>query len=434
MQTQAPLAKNWAVRFFTIWTGQAFSMFGSLLVQFALVWYLTRETGSATVLATASLFALLPQILLGPLAGAYVDRHNRRVVMIVSDSITALATLLLAGLFAMGWIQPWHVFVLMAVRSACGAFQWPAMSASTTLIVPKEHLTRVGGLNQMLQGLMGLVAPPVGALLVSVLPTQGVLMIDVGTALLAVLPLLFIPVPQPSQLDAGEGHGLSLLLADMRVGLRFMLGWPGLLGIGVIATLINFLLTPMGALMPLLITRHFGLGALELGLTDTAWGLGIIAGGLLLGAWGGFRRRIMTSLAGIVGLGVGVLVLGLAPANMFWLALAGMALVGLMNAFANGPLHAILQAVVPPEMQGRVMSLINTVAMGMSPLSLIIAGPLADAIDIRFWYLLGGGLTLLMGLVSFFVPAILNVESNHQQHTVPVEDSISDQAALISAD
>lgn len=435
MQTQAPLPENWAVRFFTIWTGQAFSMFGSSLVQFALVWYLTRETGSATVLATASLFALLPQILLGPLAGAFVDRNNRRVVMIVSDSITALSTLLLAVLFAMDWVQPWHVFVLMSIRSACGAFQWPAMSASTTLMVPKEQLTRVGGLNQMLQGLMGLVAPPVGALLISVLPTQGVLMIDVGTALLAVLPLLFIPIPQPVRqgADAGQAGQPESLWADMRTGLRFMLGWPGLLGIGIIATLINFLLTPMSALMPLLITKHFGLGALELGFTDTAWGAGIVAGGLVLGAWGGFKRRIMTSLAGIVGLGVGVVVVGLAPAKMFWLALAGMALVGVMNSFANGPLHAILQAVVPPEMQGRVMSLINTVAMGMSPLSLIIAGPLADAIDIRFWYLLGGSLTLLMGLVSFFIPAIINVESNHR-HTAPAEDAISDQVGLISAD
>lgn len=434
MQTQAPLPKNWAARFFTVWTGQAFSLFGSSLVQFALVWYLTRETGSATVLATASLFAMLPQILLGPLAGAFVDRNNRRVVMIVSDSITALATLLLAGLFALGWVQPWHVFVLMAIRSACGSFQWPAMSASTALMVPKEQLTRVGGLNQMLQGLMGLVAPPVGALLISVLPTQGVLMIDVGTALLAILPLLFIPIPQPVRqgADAAQAGQPESLWADMRTGLRFMLSWPGLLGIGIIATLINFLLTPMSALMPLLITRHFGLGALELGFTDTAWGAGIVAGGLILGAWGGFKRRIITSMAGIIGLGAGVVVVGLAPASMFWVALAGMALVGVMNSFANGPLHAILQAVVPPDMQGRVMSLINTVAMGISPLSLIIAGPLADAIDIRFWYLLGGGLTLLMGLASFFVPAIMNVESNHQHAAAP--EITPDDVALLSAD
>jgi DHA3 family macrolide efflux protein-like MFS transporter len=412
-----PLPKNWAARFFTIWTGQAISMFGSSLVQFALVWWLTRQTGSATILATASLVAMLPQVLLGPIAGAFADRHNRRVIMIVSDSLTALATLLLAVLFATGWIQIWHVYVLMAVRSVCGTFQFPAMSASTSVMVPKEQLTRVGGLNQMLQGLMGLVAPPVGALLISVLPTQGVLMIDVGTALLAVAPLLFIAIPQPVRRDmevAAAGAKPSLL-ADMKEGLTFVLAWPGLLAIGVMATIINFLLTPMGALMPLLITKHFGLGALELGFTDTAWGIGIIAGGIILSAWGGFKRRIFTTLMGIVGLGLGVVLVGIAPAGMFALALAGMVLIGAMNSFANGPLHAIVQTVVPAEMQGRVMSLIGTVAMAMSPLSLLIAGPLSDAFDIRVWYWLGGALSLLMGVIGFFIPAVVNVENNRRE-------------------
>jgi len=413
----APLPKNWATRFFTIWTGQAFSMFGSSLVQFALVWWLTRQTGSATILATASLVAMLPQVLLGPIAGAYADRHNRRVIMIVSDSLTALATLILVILFATGWIQIWHVYVLLAVRAVCGTFQFPAMSASTSLMVPKEQLTRVGGMNQMLQGLMGLVAPPVGALLISILSTQGVLMIDVGTALLAVVPLLIIPIPQPVRrdMDGARAETKPSLLADMKEGLAFVLAWPGLLAIGAMATIINFLLTPMSSLMPLLITKHFGLGALQLGLTDTAWGVGIIAGGIILSAWGGFKRRIFTSLMGIAGLGVGVIIVGLAPAGMFVMALIGMAVIGAMNSFANGPLHAILQAVVPAEMQGRVMSLIGTVAMAMSPLSLLIAGPVSDAFGIRTWYWLGGALSLLMGVIGFFIPAVVNVEHNRRE-------------------
>ncbi len=407
---------NWKPKFFTIFSGQAISLFGSSLVQFALIWYLTQQTGSATVLATATLIAMLPQILLGPFAGALVDRWNRRLVMIFADGLIALATLALAGLFWLGVAQIWHIYVILLIRSFGGAFHWPAMSASTSLMVPKEQLSRVAGANQTLQGLLGIVAPPTGALLIAVLPTQGVLLIDVFTALVAILPLLFIAIPQPILAETTSGEKNSYW-QDVRAGLRYVAAWPGLLAVGAMAVLINFLLTPTGALMPLLVTRHFGLGALELGFTDTLWGVGMIAGGVLLSLWGGFKRRIATSLTGILGIGLGVILVGLAPADKFWLALAGMSLAGLAGVFANGPLHAVLQSVVRPEMQGRVMSLISSGATAMTPLSLAVAGPLSDAIGIRIWYLFGGALCLLIGLIGFFIPAVMNIETNHSENS-----------------
>jgi len=399
---------NWKPRFFTIFTGQALSLFGSSLVQFALVWYLAQKTGSATILATASLVAMLPQVLLGPFAGALVDRWNRRLVMILADGLIALATLVLAGLFWMGTAQIWHIYAILLVRSLGGAFHWPAMSASTSLMVPKEQLSRVAGINQTLQGLVGIVAPPTGALLIGILPTQGVLLIDVFTALCAILPLLFISIPQPKTIVGAT----TSYWQDVRAGLAYVAAWPGLLAILVIALLINFLLTPTGSLMPLLITKHFGLGALELGFTDTLWGVGMIAGGLLLSVWGGFKRRIVTSLLGIVGIGVSVVLVGLAPANMFWLALVGMSISGLAQVLANGPLQAVIQSAVEPDMQGRVMALIGSGATAMTPLSLAVAGPVSDAIGIRAWYIFGGAACLLMGIVAFSVPAVMNVETN----------------------
>src|SRR5215203_5475339 len=170
-QPQA-IPQNWAARFFTVWTGQAFSLFGSALVQFALIWWLTQKSGSATVLAIATLVGMLPQIVLGPFAGALVDRWNRRVIMIVADAAIAISTLWLVYLFSTDVVQIWHVYAVMAFRSLGGAFHFPAMSASTPLMVPEEHLTRVNGLNQTLQGINGLIAPPVGALLIGALPTQ----------------------------------------------------------------------------------------------------------------------------------------------------------------------------------------------------------------------------------------------------------------------
>ena len=409
---------NWVARFFTIWTGQAFSLFGSQLVQFALVWWLAQKSGSATILAVATLVGMLPQILLGPFAGALVDRWNRRLIMIVADASIAGFTLLLAWLFATGRVQIWHVYAIMAIRALGTAFHFPAMSASTPLMVPEEHLTRLSGMNQTLQGLMALVAPPVGALLISVMPTQGVLFVDIGTALLAILPLLFLSIPQPERKVTSSHEGKPSLLQDVREGIAYVRGWPGLVAILLMAVVLNFLLTPTGSLMPLLITKHFGKGALEFGLTDSAWGLGVIAGGIVLGVWGGFKRRIITALVGITGIGAGVMMIAFAPSNGFLLALAAMVIIGVMNSMANGPLGALMQSIVRKDMQGRVMSLTNSAATAMTPIGLLIAGPVSDLIGIRTWYWIAGLISLLMGIAGFFIPAVMNVEDNHNTETV----------------
>jgi DHA3 family macrolide efflux protein-like MFS transporter len=405
---------RWAPRFFTIWGGQALSLLGSMLVQFALVWWLTQTTGSATVLATASLVAILPQVFIGPFAGTLVDRWNRRAIMIAADSLIALATLGLIFLFAAGRMQVWHVYTIMFFRSSVGAFQWPAMQASTSLMVPEKHLARVAGVNQTLAGVMNIISPPLGALLLSVLPLTGVMAIDVGTALLAVVPLLFIPIPQPPRrlAEGAAGQPRPSVLADLRVGLRYVAGWPGLMAIIVMAMLINFIVDPAFSLMPILVTKHFGGGALQLGWLESTWGIGVVIGGLVLSAWGGFRRRVVTSLLGVIGMGVGTIMVGMAPANAFPLALAGLFLGGFMNPITNGPLFAVLQSTVDADMQGRVFSLVNSGATAMMPLSLLIAGPVADALGVRVWYLVGGMACVVIGLIAFGVPAIMNVEKN----------------------
>ena len=213
---------NWKAPFFTIWTGQALSLVGSSVAQFALIWWLTTLTGSATVLATASLAALVPGIVLGPIAGAYVDRWNRRIVMIAADSLVALASLVLAGLFWMGSMEIWHVYLAMTLRSIGSSFHWPAMQASTSLMVPKEQLGRVAGINQTMNGVLNIVGPPIGALLMGLLPLEGIMMVDVGTAAFAIAPLLFVTVPQPRR-EARGGQDLAKpsIWADMREGLPF---------------------------------------------------------------------------------------------------------------------------------------------------------------------------------------------------------------------
>jgi len=413
--------------FFVIWIGQAFSLLGSQLVQFALIWWLTQETGSATVLATASLVGLLPQVFFGPIAGTLVDRWNRRVTMIVADGVIALATVGLAGLFLADMAQVWHVYLLMFVRAVAGGFHWPAMVASTSLMVPQEHLTRIQGLNQTLQGGLNIVSAPLGALLLEVLPLQGVLAIDVVTAIIAITSLLFVAIPQPQRRETPQAgaNGKSSVWAELREGLRYVRAWPGLLMILLMAVVINMVLTPASSLEPILITEHFHGGALQLGWLQSAFGVGVLLGGITLGVWGGFRRRIYTSLVGLLGIGAAFLIVGFAPGSVYALAVGGMFLGGVMMPITNGPLFAIVQAAVAPEMQGRVFTLIGSVGSGMAPLGLIVAGPVADLLGVRTWFVFGGAVTALMGGLGFFLPVVVNVEENRAGVVINVETATS---------
>jgi DHA3 family macrolide efflux protein-like MFS transporter len=182
-----------------------------MIVQFALVWWLTLATGSATVLATATIVALVPTILLGPFAGVLVDRWNRRWVLIFADVSIALCTLVLVFTSWAGVLATWQVFLVLFLRSLCGAFHWPAMQASTSLMVPRSMLSRIKGMDGVLYGILRIVAPPAGALLMLVLPLPAVLFVDIITAALAIGALLLFNIPQPMRADAGEVVTLRLI-------------------------------------------------------------------------------------------------------------------------------------------------------------------------------------------------------------------------------
>ncbi len=402
-------------KFSIIFAGQAFSLFGSWLVQFALVWWLTATSGSASTLAFASIMALLPQVLLGPFAGTLVDRWNRRRVMIVADGLLALVIVALGLLYAWGVVQIWHVFAAMFLRSLLGAFHWPAMQTATTMMVPEEHLSRVAGLNQSLQGLSNIVAPPLGAILLELLPIQGILFIDVGTAVLAIAPLLFVSVPQPV-MPEGQERGWRSALADMRGGMLYVWDWRGLRLIMVISMIINFLVNPGFTLLPILITKHFGGGALELAWMQSASGIGMILGGLTLGVWGGFKKRVVTAFSAVVVSGVFVVAIGMMPASLFLLAVGSMFCFAFLNAIANGTFFAAMQSIVPPEIQGRVFTLLASLSALMVPIGMAVAGPVADIFGERIWFVVGGITLTVLGVAAFFVPSIMNVEEEGMEN------------------
>lgn len=412
--------KNWKAPFFTIWIGQAFSLLGSQLVGFALVWYLTDLTGSATVLATAAMMEWLPRVFLGPVAGALVDRWNRRLVMLAADSLIALATGVMIYLGWSGVLEIWHLYALMLVRSIGGSFHFPAMLASTSLMVPEEQLSRVQGLNQLLQGVMNIAAPPLGAVLVELLPLHGVLAVDIGTAALAILPLLFIQIPQPETVASTE-VGKASLWSDMRAGLHYVWNWSGLRKVIFLAILINAISMPAFTLLPLLVKVEFVGGAMEIATVQSFWAIGFLLGGLLLSTWGGFRSKIFTATLAMFGSGVGMLVVGIAPQSALMLAASGMLVAGLMNVMLNGPAFALLQTIVRADMQGRVMSLVVSLANAMTPLGLALAGPLSEVTGVRTWFIVTSVVFALSGVYAFLNADVRDIEKN-QSAAVPEQD------------
>ncbi|NLS79393.1 MAG: MFS transporter [Chloroflexi bacterium] len=404
------MRKTWQLPFFTIWTGQAFSLLGSHLVKFALIWWLTESTGSAAVLATATTMGMLPTILLGPFAGTLIDRLKRKWVLILSDASTALFTVLLGLLFWLGIAQPWHVFLTILLRAVGDAFQNPTMMTTTAMMVPKEQLSRVAAMNQALQGILGFVAPGLGALLLALAPMQGILALDVVTAIIAIAPLFFVAVPQPA--PRAKRMTPRSFLADTGFGFRYIWDYRGLrhfVGTGVVVYLTGM---PMVAFVPLLITRHFQGGATELALVQSALGIGAILGGLIASVWGGFRRKMTTVVVGSTVSVLGWLIVPLLPAQAYRIAVALYFVAAIAQAIRLAPTQAIMQSIIPPEVQGRVFSCDSSLRQASGPLALFIAAPIAEAVGVRPVMVFGALGCLLATALRYWIHDVYDIEDS----------------------
>lgn len=398
---------SWGRRFFTVWTGQAFSLLGSQLVQFALIWWLTVETGSAIVLTIASIMGILPEIFLTPIAGALVDRWNRRRVMIAADLLTAAVTLVLMVLFALGLVEVVHVLLALLLRSLFSGFHWTSMQASTTLMVPEVHLARISGLNQSVRGMASILAPPLGAVLIAALPMYLVLSVDVITALIAVLSLMVVRIPE---IRKAMVKGKMSITGDLREAWTYLRSWKGAVFLMIIFMFINFLINPAFALLPLLTVKHFGGGAMEYAFLESLAGLGMVLGGLFLGLWGGTTRKVVTCMAATGLCGIGVFTIGIVPPSGYMVAALGCLVIGLTLPIINGTVVAIMQKGIRADMQGRALALLGSGVAAMSPVGLILAGPIADAAGIQPWFIVGGTAMFLTAIGSVFMPVIMHME------------------------
>ena len=368
--------------FLTIWVGQVVSLVGSGLTGFALGVWVFEQTGSATAFALIGLSAVLPRVILSPLAGALVDRWDRRRVMILSDAGAGLSTLVIVLLL---WthrlgsqgltFRIWPIYALTFVNAAFGTLQWPAFAATTSLLVSKKNLGRANGLMQFGQAASEILAPALAGVLMGIIHLEGVILIDVATFLFAVLTLLLVHFPRP-EASAQTGPGKTTLWHDLTLGWRYISARPGLKGLLLFFAVVNFLWGMVGALITPMILSWASSD--ELGLIIAIAGAGMFAGSLLMSAWGGPRRRINGVLNFELLSGLCFVLMGLQPS--FWPVAAGAFGAHVTIAVVYGSNQAIWQSKVAPQVQGRVFATQQMVARAASPLAYLLAGPLADGV------------------------------------------------------
>jgi len=393
-----------------VFGGQGLSLLGSALTQFVLLWWITDTTGSLSALATAGMAALLPQALLAPLGGTLADRYSRRLLMIGADVVSALCMVVLIALFLTDTVNLVHVYVMMAIRSAMQAFQAPASAASVAMLVPPSFLTRAAGLNQSVQSMTVVAAAPLGAFALGVMPLGWALAIDVVTALAGIVPLLIFEVPQPKPRRARQGTITSDLWAEFKEGVSLVWSSPGLRRLyGLIAGVV-LVVMPSFTLVPLLVKNHFGGGAHQVALMEGLSGVGMVLGGILVAVMVP-RRHILWVLLGFSASCLSLSLTALVPEGMFGFAVVWWFISGTTFVFANAPLTALLQTMIPLHLQGRALSLLNTIMGLAAPMGLAVVTPLGDLVAVDTLFVVIGILGALVSLSGFLSPALLCLQS-----------------------
>lgn len=365
--------------FLTVWLGQVLSAVGTSLTGFALAVWVYQRTGSVTDLALISVAAVLPGMLIAPLTGALIDRHDRRLAMLLSDLAAGLSTLLMAALLLSGALQNWHIYLSVAFNSLCTAVQQPAWAAATTTLVPKAQLGRANGMVQLGQGVAMLIGPAVAGSLMAVIDVHGVIAIDVATFLLAVGVLGVVRFPQHHQGDQDAAPSTptwAQLRAETGESWRWIAARPGLMGLLVFGVVSNLCLGMVHVLITPLVLSFAD--EATLGILISTCGVGMLVGSVLMVAWGGPRRRVLGVVIFSTIQGSLLLLGGLQPSA--WLVGAGG--FGALLAFpiVQACNQTLWQHKVPAALQGRVFSLRQTLTQASLPVAYLAAGPLADRV------------------------------------------------------
>ncbi len=390
--------KNWRKRFLALYAGQAFSLLSSIAVQFAIIWWITIRTGSAIALTIASVAGLVPQVLIGPFAGVIIDRYKRKTVMIIADLCVAGASLTLGISFYAGEPSLAFVYIILFLRAMGETFHKPALQAAIPQLVPQEELTRAGGLGQLVSALCSMAGPMIGALLISAIPMQHIMLVDISGAILATLALSTVPVPD----HAGQTATRSGILKEMKEGFLAIRDNKALVRATIPVFLTSMVFMPLGSLLPLMVRQYFDGEAVQGGVVQTLFSIGMLASALVIGMTGGSRRPFaMISLSSFI-LGACSLIGGLLPPGAF-IAFCGIVFViGTTGMMGHIPYMAYIQKTVAAENLGKVIATVTSIISLGIPLGMFVAGPIAEQVGVGTW-MIGAGIALtLIGALSYF--------------------------------
>lgn len=442
MQTTETKAPGGMFGFTIVWLGQIVSVLASAMSQFGLTIWMFQKTESATALGLMQVFFITPFLIISPIAGVMVDRHNRKMMMMVSDLGAGIATTLILVFQWMGVLEFWHLYFASVIYGLGMAFQWPAYSAAITSMVSKEQYGRANGMMSLIEAGPQVVAPLLAGALLPVIGLTGILIIDVATFLLAIGALLIVHIPQPARTEEGA-QGQGSVLQEAAYGFKYIFARPSLLGLQMIFFFGNLFMGILFTLVAPMILSRTDNNSLMFGSVQTAGAVAGVAGGIIMSAWGGFKRRVHGVLLGWMFSGVGGAIIGLMGGLPVWIV--GIMITSIVSPLVNASNQAIWQAKVAPDVQGRVFSARRLIAWLTNPIAPIIAGTLADyvfepqmrattALSQIFGGLVGAGpgagmgliifaagtLTILAGAAGYFIPVIHNAETilpDHDQLT-----------------
>lgn len=384
-------------------TGQFLSGITSMVVQYAIIWYLTKETGSATILSFATLLGMIPMVLLSPFVGPFVDRLNKKRLLIVTDIIVAIFALALSIAGTISDTFPlWLVFISLFMRSIAQTFQMPTIQSILPQMVPQKEITRVNGQLGMVQSANMIIAPALGAFLFAVVPMNRLILLDVLGAIFGIGLLLFVRIPKTQAL----GERVHIL-TDTKLGFSLLIKNKGLWYITLLGSAFTLIFMPAVSMYPLMTMDYFQGTVGQAGIIEVVFSVGMLIGGAFIGIFGKWKNRMIPVLISYAIIGLTFTMSGFLPGNqtgfLWFIALNTIA--GLATPFFNTLLMAMIQQSYEPEYLGRVLGVLNSLMSVTGPVGLIFAGPLADAIGVEKLFVIAGVGTIICGIANLLIPA-----------------------------
>lgn len=402
------MPQNWKRKFTILWIGQFLSLISSSAVNFAVIIWLSLETGSAEVLAFAAIAGLLPQALIGPFAGVYIDCWNRKKTMIFADGFVVFCTLMMSISFYLDNESLLLIYVMLGLRSVGSAFHMPAMQAAIPLLAPQSELLRIAGINLIIQSMSSIAGPALGALVIGLFSIGNVLLLDIIGAFFAITALLFIHIPNPEIAEKSKA-GSRQVVYDMKISFKKIFFNKGLSFLFLYSVIGMLCIMPVAVLFPLLTIEHFQGGKFEMSVIEIIWGVGMLVGGGLLGIWKpSISKVIIINIMHII-IGITFTWSGLLSPTQFVFFALLTALGGMATSLYNASFTTIIQEEIRPNMLGRVFSLYYSIVIIPSVIGLLCTGFIADFIGITQTFIILGLIVSIVGIVSFFTPPLMKL-------------------------